>query len=471
MRTVAALLSRIVAGVGATMLISAAVALLYGEYGVAGALATSALITVAACLPGLRLPMPSEVKPAEAMTTSAVGWLLAALAGSAPYVLTGYMTPLDAYFESMSGFTTTGMTLIREIEPWPRGLLFWRAFTQWLGGVGIVMFLLLIAAPGGVDVWRLYVAEAREERLAVRAWDTVKNIWAIYVGYTVACTVILLALGLSPFDAVCHAFTALSTGGFSTRTASIAAFANPAVEGALTVFMVIGGMNFLVHGLLVRRRFKRALSNPELQGMLAILAAASAIMGLDLALHGLSPSEAFRLASFQAASIMTTTGYTTIDVNLLPPLSKATLLILMVVGGSLCSTAGGVKVARLIALSKVAHREVVRALLPPSAVKPIKVGGRALELGDVLRVASFFFAYMLMAALATLVVAAEGHDLAASLSAVLSAQGNVGPAYISLFDLGPVGKATLIICMWAGRLELTPVLALVTLKTWRELAG
>ncbi|RLF07631.1 MAG: hypothetical protein DRJ69_06980, partial [Thermoprotei archaeon] len=286
LKAVAALASRIVVAVGATMLIPAAVAILYGEWRVAGALAASAMASALAGLPGLKLPMPREVRPPEALVTSGVGWLLAALVGSAPYVLSGYMGPLDAYFESMAGFTTTGMTLIREIEPWPRGLLFWRALTQWLGGVGVVLFLLLIVAPGGVGVWRLYVAEAREERLAVRAWDTVKNIWAIYLGYTAACAALLAASGMDIYDAVCHSFTVLSTGGFSTRTASIAAFANPAIEAVLVVFMVVGGMNFLVHSLLVRRQFKRALRNTELQAMLTILACATLIISLDLASHG-----------------------------------------------------------------------------------------------------------------------------------------------------------------------------------------
>jgi len=375
------------------MLIPVVVALLYSEWVVAEALALSALAPIAVGLVGVRavkLPMPSEVKPSEALITSAVSWLLAALVGSASYVLLGYMNPLDAYFEAMSGFTTTGMTLIAEVESWPRGLLFWRAFTQWLGGVGVVLFLLLFIAPGGVGVWRLYVAEAREERLTIRARDTVKAVWAIYVGYTAACYILLAAAGLEPYEAICHSFTALSTGGFSTRTASIAAFSNPAVEAVLTVFMIVGGVNFMVHSLLIRLRFKKALGNPELQVMLAVAAASTLLIAVDLAQHGLTLGESIRLAAFQASSIITTTGYTTVDVNTLPPLSQAVLLVLMVMGGSLCSTAGGVKVARLIILGKLAQHEVAGALLPPTAVRPIKVKGEVLELGDAIRVAGFF---------------------------------------------------------------------------------
>ncbi len=428
-----------------------------------------AALSMAVSLPGFRFPMPSEVKLPQAMAVSSLGWLLAALIGSAPYVLSGYMSPLDAYFESMAGFTTTGMTLLAGLESLPRSLLFWRAFTQWLGGVGIVLFLLLLVAPGGIGVWRLYLAEAREERLTVRAWDTVKNIWLIYVGYTVACTVLLVAAGMDAYEAVCHSFTVISTGGFSTRTASIQAFANPVIEAVLTLFMVIGGTNFLVHNLLLRREFRKAISNTEFRAMLFILASSSLLIALDLYVHGLDPTSSLRLAAFQASSIMTTTGYTTTDVNLLPYLSKSVLLVLMAIGGSLCSTAGAVKVARIVVLAKIAYREVLRAVLPPSAIKPIKVGGRVLELNDALRVAGFFFAYMLLVAIATFIVAADGHSLTAALSAALSAQGNVGPAYISLFSLGPAAKATLIVCMWAGRLELMPVLTLLTLKMWREI--
>ncbi|MCX8204520.1 MAG: TrkH family potassium uptake protein [Candidatus Nezhaarchaeota archaeon] len=469
MRTVVALISRILVVVGATMVISVAVSLAYGETVPATSLSFSALATIGAALPGLRLPLPGDVRLTEAMATASIGWLTVAFFGSLPYALAGYMDFLDAYFESMSGFTTTGMTLIRAVEPWPRGLLFWRAFTQWLGGVGVVLFLLLFIAPSGVEVWRLYVAEAREERLTVRSRDVIKEIWAIYVCYTATCALVLLSSGLEPFEAICHSFTVLSTGGFSTRTSSIASFSSPVVEAVLVVFMIVGATNFRIHSLVLKLRLREALKDPELKAMLLILAAASSIILVDLALHGFLLGESLRLALFQASSIMTTTGYTTVDINYLPSLSQATLLLLMVVGGSVCSTAGGVKVIRLVVLSKVIQREVARTTLPPSAIKPIKVGGRVLELEDALKIASFLLAYLLMVGLATLLIAAEGHGITAALSAVLSAQGNVGPAYISLFNLGPLGKLTLIACMWAGRLELMPVFLLFSPKTWVEL--
>jgi len=462
------LLSRVAAAVGGTLIVPALLAVALDEWHMASCFATVALATLAASAPGLRMPAPRELRPSQAMVVSALGWLLAAFIGSLPYSLSGYMTPLDAYFESMAGFTTTGMTLLSDLEHLPRSLLLWRAFTQWLGGAGVILFMLLFVAPRGVGVWRLYVAEAREERLAVRAWDTVRNIWLIYAGYTALCAVLLVAVGMSPFDAVCHSFTVLSTGGFSTRTASIEAFRSPAIEAVLVAFMILGGMNFLVHSLLVRREFRRALTNAELRAMIAILAASIAVVSLDL-MRRYDPLTSIRLAVFQATSIMTTTGYTTTDVNALPSLSKAVLVTLMVVGGCLCSTAGAVKVARIAVLAKAAYREVLKAILPPSAIKPLKVGGRVLEPDDALRVAGFFVAYMLMVAVATLLVAAEGHELTASLSAVLSAQGNVGPAYVSLFTLGPLAKVTLIMCMWAGRLELMPVLVLFTSRAWKEL--
>lgn len=471
MKAVASLVSRVLVAVGATMAISAAVSLAYGETVAAVALLLSSLVTVGIAILGLRLPLPSELRLTEAMATAAVGWLAVALFGALPYLMAGHMDALDACFESMSGFTTTGMTLIRDVESWPRGLLFWRAFTQWLGGVGVVLFLLLFIAPSGVEIWKLYVAEAREERLAVRARDVIKEIWTIYASYTALCAVLLMASGLEPFEAVCHSLTALSTGGFSTRTNSIASFSSPTVEALLIAFMVVGAINFRIHGLLLRLRLREALRDLELRAMLLILAAASFAILLDLTMHGRPLGEALRLAAFQASSVVTTTGYTTTDVNCLPPLSQATLLLLMVVGGGACSTAGGIKVIRLVALSKIIGRELARMALPPSAIRPIKVGGRVLEADDALRIAGFLFAYLLMVGLATLLVAAEGHELAAALSAVLSAQGNVGPAYVSLFDLGPLSKLTLIVCMWAGRLELTPILLLLSPMAWSELAG
>lgn len=469
MKAVAALVSRILIAIGVTMAASAAVSLAHGEVVASTSLALSSLITVGVGILGLLLPLPSDIRLTEAMATAALGWLTVALFGSLPYSLAGYMDPLDACFESMSGFTTTGMTLIRNVESWPRGLLFWRALTQWLGGVGVVMFLLLFIAPSGVEVWKLYVAEAREERLAVRARDIIKEIWCIYAFYTFICAALLASLGLEPFEAVCHALTALSTGGFSTRSGSIASFSSPAVEALLIVFMIAGAINFRIHSRLFRLKLREALGDPELKAMLLILIAASLAVSADLALHGYSLSDSLRAALFQASSIMTTTGYTTVDVNCLPPLSQAVLLLLMVVGGGVCSTAGGIKVIRLVALSSAIRWEVVKTILPPSVVRPIKVGDRVLELEDILKAASFLLAYLLMAGLATLLVAAEGHELSAALSAVLSAQGNVGPAYISLFNLGPLGKLTLMVCMWAGRLELTPVLLLLSPRAWGEL--
>ncbi len=465
------LFSRLCLLLGLILLVPAMVGVYYGENIVAlkSFMVPSVTLALLGYVASRRWPLAEEISVPQALIFSALSWLLVAGIGALPFTLGGVLGPLDSYFEAMSGFTATGMTLIPKLENLPRSILFWRALTQWLGGGGVVLFFILLIAPKGVGVWRLYVAEAREERLTVKAWDTVRDIWLIYVAYTALCALLLVMVGLSSFDAICHAFTALATGGFSTRSLNIEAFHSSAVEAVLAVFMVIGAINFHVHLMVLRGRVKEALSNIELRAMLAILAASTIMVTLDLVFNGHLPlAKALRLAYFQVASISTTTGYTSFDVNLLPEASKWILMCLMLVGGCLCSTAGGVKVARAVILAKLVRLETLKTLLPREAVTSLKVGGRVIEKEDLLRIACFFALYLAIAAAAALILTHQNLSFTSALSAALSAEGGVGPAFIDLLKLDAASKLTLIACMWMGRLELTPVLSLLTTQAWER---
>lgn len=432
-----------------------------------------AIITGSAAL-CRRVPLSKELSLVEASVASSLSWIVTASLGALPYAASGVLNYLDAFFEAMSGFTTTGMTLIADVESIPKSILFWRALTQWIGGAGVLMFFMLIfMIGGGAGVWRLYSAEAREERFTARAWDTIKTTWLMYLFYTVLCVAALLAVGISPFDAVAHAFTMLSTGGFSTKNASIAGFNNPAAEMVVVAFMMVGGINFYVHYLILRGRFRRVVGNAEFKLLIALVVLATLVVLASLAGNASSVSEAARQALFQVASIMTTTGYTTADITAWSPLSKTTLLLLMFIGGGVCSTAGGVKVLRFLVAVKLAFRELIKTALPPGAVKPIKIGDRVFPDDDALKTLGFLALYALLVAVVSLIVASSGYGVGEAISIALSAQGNVGPTLASLSGVWPwtppYVKLVLAIAMWIGRLELFPVVILFSRVTWRYL--
>jgi len=473
-RNLASGLSTITIAVGLLMVPPIIVALLYAEQ---EAIPVFALpMAVALCMGFVafkRVGPPVKLTIVEAMAIAGLGWLLAAAICSIPYVVILNLCFLDAYFEALSSLTTTGMTVIPVLEGVPKTILFWRALGEWVGGIGVVLFTtILLLSHEGVIAWRMYLAEAREERLAPTIRGTVRYLWLIYVSYTALCALLLMLTGLHPFEAMCHALTCLSTGGFSTRTSNVGAFDNAAVEVVLMVFMVLGATKFSLHYRFFRGEAKSFVKDPEFRVFIFVLMVSSTIVSFDLAFRlGLSIDEAVRLGFFHAISIGTTTGFTTEDLATpaFPPLSKAALLALMIVGGCSNSTAGGLKVWRLIVLAKLARHEVERAFLPPEAFKALRLGERVLREDEVLRLASFFFVYMSFALLATMVMVLFEGDFLGCFSGVLSAMATVGPFYMSTLSLSPASKIVLIVSMWIGRLELIPALILLSPKFWGEL--
>ncbi len=457
---------------GLTLFIPSLVAIYYKETSEAiFFLAVASVVSIIGFLVRVKFK-PREATPTEAMVISALGWLIVSFIGSIPYIVIAKMSLIDSYFEAMSGFTTTGMTMISDVENLPHSLLFWRAFTQWVGGVGIILlFILFIPHSGlGIGVWRLYRAEAREERLTARIADTVRRIWLIYLFYTLLCSLLLWATGFNYFEALTHAFTTLSTGGFSTRNLSIGSFKNPYAEAIITVFMLLGATNFLVHMRIFTKKFSAAIKSIEVKTALLIVAVSSLLIAYDLSFQSShSFLDSLRVSIFQVTSILTTTGYTTANIIDFPPLSKAILMILMIIGGGIGSTAGALKIIRIVILTKFIHTTLLRTILPPGAIKPLRLGKNVVEDDEILRVAGFFIIYVFLLAVSGFILTLHGFEPFSAFSAVFSAQGNVGPCFMPITSsLPPIPKIVLIFGMWAGRLEIIPVLVLLSPDTWKE---
>ncbi len=467
-------------GVSATQLIPLALALLDGD-GSAWGLTASVLLGFAAggAACGLVRNADHELTRREGVLFVALAWLVSVGFGALPFVFSpafGGFT--DAYFESMSGFTTTGATVVGNVEGLPRSLLLWRAMTHWLGGMGIIVLaiaVLPLLGTGGMELYRAEFSGARSEKLKPRVAETALALWRIYVALTLAEYVLLRWAGMGPFDAVCHTFATVATGGFSTRNLSIEAYQSPQIEYIVVVFMILAGINFTLHyRFLVERRVQAVLRDPEIVSYLGVLAASTLALTVPLAwVSGLPLGESFRLALFQAASIQTTTGFSSANFELWTPGATFILLLLMMIGGCTGSTAGGMKVARIVMLVKVVAREFKR-MAEKRGVFAIRFGGRAVSENTVSNVLNLVYLAFLLCVAACLVLTATGLDLVTAFSAVIACMFNIGPG------LGLVGPAenyghlaapakwTLVFCMLAGRLEFYTLLVVVTPTFWRK---
>jgi trk system potassium uptake protein TrkH len=469
-RNLASGLSAIIVAISFTLIPPLVVALLYDEYFTVPSFVVPMIVALCTGLLAYkRVGPPIKLTIVEAMVISSLGWLLAPALGSIPYIVVLKMDFLDAYFEAFSSWTATGMTVIPVLESVPKSVLFWRALGAWIGGAGVILLTtLLFLSREGIIAWRMYVAEAREERIAPTTRSTVKYIWSIYAFYTALCALLLTLAGLDPFDAVCHAFTCLSTCGSSTRTDNIGAFNNIAAEVVLMIFMIFGATRFSLHYKLLTGDVKSFVTDPELRTFIFVLVVSSAIVSLDLVLHsGLGIGEALRMGFFHAISVGTTAGFTIKDLTLFPPLSKLVLLVLMFIGGCSNSTAGGIKIWRLVTLSKLSKQEIDKIFLPTTVRKALRLGKVVLDEHEVLRSASFFFMYLSFAFVATTIMVFFEGDFLGCLSGVLSAMASVGPFYMSPLTLSPISKIVLMVSMWVGRLELIPIFVLLSPQLWR----
>jgi len=409
-----------------------------------------------------------------------ITWIVASALGALPLHLTGStLNYASAYMETMSGFTTTGLTTLSDIEALPKSLLFWRSLTHWIGGMGIVVLFVALLPLIGVEGSILFGAEAvgpTKSKLTPKIKNTALILWLIYVGLTFLEVVLLLTAGISLYDAFTVTFGTMATGGFVTKNASIGAYDSAYVDAIVTVFMVMAGVNFSLYFALLRKKFTGVYKDTELRVYLGIFFCATILTTLSLWLHGTYPTfwESLRRGSFHMASIMTTTGFATADYSLWPTLPQALILLLMFVGGSAGSTGGGIKVTRIITMVKLAAQNI-RTLLHPKGVFMLQSEHERIAWKTVNSIAGFIALYLILVLAATLVVASSGADLLTSFASGLITVGNIG---LGLGDVGPAGsgfgpmpsyvKWFLSLIMLAGRLEIYTVLAIFTRTFWKR---
>jgi trk system potassium uptake protein TrkH len=478
-RVVTNALAAVIAAGGAAMLLPAAYSLLAGDGNtMAFALPGFGTLVLGAILFFLTRVSGAYVSGRDVFLIVVLGWVGVAAVGSLPFVLSGLLDPVNAFFESMAGFTTTGASTVRMPEEVAPSLLLWRSLTQWAGGIGIVVLFVAVAPLVGFGAAQLYSAEVANpmpERVTPRIRDTAKVLAYVYSILTLGGVVALLLAGMGPFDAVNHALTTVSTGGYSTRSDSIAAFDSWAIELALVAGMVLSGTNFILYFQVTQGRPLRALGNREFLAYLGIIGGGTIFVTAALYAFDYhdSPVFAFREALFQTVSLATGTGFSTAAWGSWDPLSQGLLMLFMAIGACAGSTSGGIKVIRAILLTRHAGQEVFR-MIHPQAVTPLKLGNRVIP--ERLRTAflGFFFVYVMVLAVGTLLIALHGVPVGAAFGSVFASLNITGTA------LDPVGSAefyaglpasakmVLTFYMLLGRLELFTVLVLLTPAFWRD---
>jgi trk system potassium uptake protein TrkH len=479
---IARLLGTLIIFVGLSMLLPAGIALLYEEWGSLASFGWSIGATVAVGV-GLRWLGRGDlgtIYRREALVVVAIGWTSLGIFGALPYLLDGtFSSPVDAYFEATSGFTTTGATVLDNIDgsgsP-SHAIHFWRCFTHWLGGMGIVVLFVAIFPQMGVGGKLLYKSEVPgpiTEGLRPKIRETSSLLYRIYVTLTLACMVALMAVGMTPFEAACHALSTLGTGGFSTRGASIAGFDSVGIDAVITVFMILAGINFGLYFTAVRGGLKRALRDRELWTYLAIIGVVTAVVMINILGRHPGGLSAFRYAVFQVAAIVSTTGFVTDDFDMYPNFSRALFFMLFFMGGMAGSTAGGFKTIRVMIVAKGIVRECVRAFRPQT-VRAVKIGRRTIDPDTVRTVFVYFALNLLIFVGGSIFMATMMGDLVSASTSVIACLANVGPG---LGDVGAVesfsqipdhGKLFLASLMIVGRLEVFTILVLLVPSFWRQ---
>ncbi|KCZ71716.1 potassium uptake protein, TrkH family [Candidatus Methanoperedens nitroreducens] len=474
-RVVFNILGTVIKFLGISLLIPLVVAVYYNEpESILIFAITFILVSVmGAILEYTNRPEFDELTHRESVVIVAMGWFLVALLGAIPFLLAG-ISPIDSLFESMSGFTTTGSSILPEIEIYSRSILFWRSMTQWLGGMGIIVLVIAILprlAVAGRQMFRAETTGPMKDKLRPRLKDTAQILWGVYLTFSLLEIIILKFAGMTLYDAIVHTFSTMATGGFSPKNESIAAFGDPFIEAVIIIFMLIAGVNFSMFYRTLRVERKSLIRDEEFQAYIFIIAISTLIITLYLWNWGETLQTAFRYASFQVVSIMTTAGFASANFDLWPDSTKMILLLLMFVGGSAGSTAGAMKVIRVILLIKYGLREIYR-LIHPKMVRPIRIGDTSIPDDVMQAILSFFVLYLLAFVGSTLILSAMGLDLITSMSASATTLGNVGPGFNlvgpNFAAIPEIGKIILLINMWIGRLEVLTVLVLFVPSFWKR---
>jgi trk system potassium uptake protein len=405
-------------------------------------------------------------------------WVLFSIFGSLPFILSHSIPQFhDAFFETMSGFTTTGSSILDNIEALPHGILFWRSLIQWLGGMGIVVLSLAVLPAFGIGGLSLFAAEApgiSPEKVNPRIKDTAKLLWNVYLIFTVLEAILLMLGGMSIFDSICHSFTTMATGGYSTKQASIAYWNSPYIQYVITFFMILAGTNFSLSFFALTGNPRKLFKNEEFKFYIIFILLFSAIITIGLFFTTkIGIEEAFRTAIFQVVSIITTTGYATSDYLIWTPFLSFLILVLFFIGGSTGSTGGGIKVMRIVLLIKNSYYEL-RRLIHPNAIIPVRFNKRSVNNQIISNVLAFFFLYITIFFVSSLVFMLFVDDFETSTGAVASCLGNIGPGFgsvgpaASFSHIHPVGKYFLSFLMLLGRLELFTIIVILSPSFWKR---
>ena len=460
------------------LLIPFFVALFYGE-GDANAFLYTVLLMIPIALILIKIKgKKNEIYAKEGFLTVGLAWIVISFFGALPFVFSGAIPSLvDAFFETSSGFTTTGASILTEIQSLPKGILFWRSFTHWVGGMGFLIFILALMPTFSGNTIHLLKAESpgpTPGKIVPKIKQTAKILYAIYFVLTLIETIFLKSAGLSWYDSIIHALGTAGTGGFSNMNASVAAFNNPAVEWIITIFMLLFGVNFVLYFQLIRGNVKAFFKSEELKWYLIAVFASIIIIAVNIIPfnHG-DVTKSIRDSAFQVSSIVTTTGYATVNFNLWPTLSKVILIMLMFMGAMAGSTGGGIKTIRIVIIFKAIRREIDK-ILHPRRVKSVKIDGNVVEEETISGVFLFIFAYIIISLIAIFIVSFDNFDITTTVTSVIATLSNIGPG---LEIVGPAGnfsvfsdlsKLVLSFCMLAGRLEIYPMLILFSPSLWKK---
>lgn len=472
------LVGLLLSGEALLMLPSLGVALIYNEGdAISFGITITLLLLVGMMLIVFNKPSTQELSVREAFSLVGVSWLLFSFFGALPFVFSGHIPNLvDAFFETVSGFTTTGASILKNVELLPHGLIFWRSFTHWVGGMGVLMLTVALIPKLGGRTHNIMRAESpgpSPGKMLPKMQQFALALYIIYFLMTLLLTVLLVICGMSLFDALTHAFGTAGTGGFGIKNASVGYYNSVEIEFVIGLFMLLFGVNFSVYFAIYLRNFKQAFKNTELYTYFGVVFAAIAVITISILPQYPSFGNALRYAAFTVSSIVTTTGFVTADFQQWPLIAHCVILFLMLMGACAGSTGGGIKVVRMVLLGKTVRHDI-RRMLHPRSVNNIKLDGNIVEDEVARGVMVFFFSYIAVIVVSTLFISLDNFDFETSISSVISAVSNIGPGLGLAGPTGnyaafsPLSKLVLSTCMLIGRLEVMPIFMLFTRSLWRK---
>ena len=460
---------------GTLLLLPAVTSLIYAEWAVMGVFLLTAAISAALGFALRTIKPRSKVfYMREGFTATALSWITISIMGAVPFVLTGCIpNPVDAMFETVSGFTTTGASILPGVEGLPNGILFWRSFTHWIGGMGVFVFIMAILPMMGGSTMNLMRAESpgpSVSKLVPRVRDTAKILYGLYMAITVLGVIMLCLCGMPLFDSLCTTFGSVGTGGFGVKNSSIGGY-SPLIQNAVTVLMILSGVNYTVYFCLLSRQFKEAFSIEEVRWYFLIIFASALTIAWNIRPLYTTLGETLRHSFFQVGTIITTTGFATTDFNMWPQLSKTILLLLMMIGACAGSTTGGIKIDRLVLIVKNLKNEMYRILFP-NAINPVRVNGKVLSNDMTAKVCAFLLLFALSLFVGSLALSLSGINLFDAIFTSMSCLSNNGLGYgftgQNFADINPYGKWVLSFIMLVGRLEFSAVMILLTKAFWSK---